>query len=87
MALGTATEQMREVYEVVLQAQLAGIAATRAEMCIRDSSQTAVELARRWGADETDAARAGILHDVTLSLIHIWSSSSCSSAKRATLRL
>jgi uncharacterized protein len=24
---------------------------------------TAVELARIWGADETDAARAGILHD------------------------
>lgn len=31
-------------------------------------SQTAVELARRWGADETDAARAGILHDVTKAL-------------------
>ena len=29
---------------------------------------TAVELARRWGADETDAARAGILHDVTKAL-------------------
>ena len=28
----------------------------------RDS---AVELARRWGADETDAARAGLLHDIT----------------------
>lgn len=33
VALGTATEQMREVYEVVLQAQLAGIAATRAGLC------------------------------------------------------
>lgn len=29
---------------------------------------TAVELARRWGADETDAARAGILHDITKAL-------------------
>ncbi len=29
---------------------------------------TAVALARRWGADETDAARAGILHDVTKAL-------------------
>ena len=29
---------------------------------------TAVELARRWGADEEDAARAGILHDVTKAL-------------------
>ena len=29
---------------------------------------TAVELARRWGADEIDAARAGILHDVTKAL-------------------
>ena len=29
---------------------------------------TAVELAKRWGADETDAARAGILHDVTKAL-------------------
>ena len=28
----------------------------------------AVELARRWGADETDAARAGILHDITKAL-------------------
>lgn len=26
---------------------------------------TAVELARRWGADERDAARAGLLHDIT----------------------
>lgn len=29
---------------------------------------TAVRLARRWGADETDAARAGILHDITKAL-------------------
>lgn len=26
---------------------------------------TAVELAKRWGADATDAARAGLLHDIT----------------------
>ena len=29
---------------------------------------TAVELARRWGADENHAARAGILHDITKAL-------------------
>ena len=29
---------------------------------------TAVDLAKRWGADENDAARAGILHDVTKAL-------------------
>ena len=29
---------------------------------------TAVELAKRWGVDENDAARAGILHDVTKAL-------------------
>ena len=29
---------------------------------------TAVNLARRWGADEVDAARAGILHDITKAL-------------------
>ena len=29
---------------------------------------TAVELAKRWGADVTDAARAGLLHDVTKAL-------------------
>ena len=29
---------------------------------------TAVELARHWGADENDAARAGILHDITKAL-------------------
>ena len=29
---------------------------------------TAVELAKRWGADETDAARAGMLHDITKAL-------------------
>lgn len=29
---------------------------------------TAVELAKRWGADESDAARAGMLHDVTKAL-------------------
>ena len=29
---------------------------------------TAVELARHWGADVTDAARAGILHDITKAI-------------------
>ncbi len=29
---------------------------------------TALELAKRWGADPTDAARAGMLHDVTKAL-------------------
>ncbi len=29
---------------------------------------TAVELAKRWGANEIDAARAGILHDITKAL-------------------
>ncbi|MBQ7817991.1 MAG: nicotinate (nicotinamide) nucleotide adenylyltransferase [Oscillospiraceae bacterium] len=29
---------------------------------------TAVKLAKHWGADETDAARAGILHDITKAL-------------------
>ena len=29
---------------------------------------TAVALARRWGADETDAARAALLHDITKAL-------------------
>ena len=29
---------------------------------------TAVELTKHWGADETDAARAGILHDITKAL-------------------
>lgn len=35
---------------------------------VKGCCQTAVELARRWGADPTDAARAGILHDVTKAL-------------------
>lgn len=30
--------------------------------------QTAAELARRWGADETDAQRAALLHDITKAL-------------------
>ncbi len=30
--------------------------------------QAAVELARRWGVDETDAARAALLHDITKAL-------------------
>jgi nicotinate-nucleotide adenylyltransferase len=29
---------------------------------------TAVELAKHWGADVTDAARAGILHDITKAI-------------------
>ena len=29
---------------------------------------TAADLARRWGVDETDAARAGLLHDITKAL-------------------
>ena len=31
-------------------------------------AETAVHLARLWGADETDAYRAGLLHDVTKAL-------------------
>ena len=31
-------------------------------------SDTAIALAKRWGADETDAARAGLLHDITKAL-------------------
>ena len=31
-------------------------------------AQTAVQLARIWGADQTDAYRAGLLHDVTKAL-------------------
>lgn len=30
--------------------------------------QTALELARRWGADETDAQRSALLHDITKAL-------------------
>jgi len=30
--------------------------------------EAAVDLAKRWGADETDAARAGLLHDITKAL-------------------
>ena len=30
--------------------------------------QTAVELAKRWGANQRDAARAGLLHDITKAL-------------------
>lgn len=30
--------------------------------------QAAADLAKRWGADETDAARAGLLHDITKAL-------------------
>ena len=30
--------------------------------------ETAIALAKRWGADETDAARAGLLHDITKAL-------------------
>jgi nicotinate-nucleotide adenylyltransferase len=29
---------------------------------------TAIQLAKRWGADETDAARAALLHDITKAL-------------------
>ena len=29
---------------------------------------TAIQLAQKWGADETDAARAGLLHDITKAL-------------------
>ncbi len=35
---------------------------------VKGCCRTAVELAQRWGADPTDAARAGILHDVTKAL-------------------
>ena len=35
---------------------------------VRGCRDAAVELARRWGADETDAARAGLLHDITKAL-------------------
>ena len=32
------------------------------------SRDTAIALAKHWGADETDAARAGLLHDITKAL-------------------
>lgn len=35
---------------------------------VRGCSETAAQLARRYGANETDAHRAGILHDVTKAL-------------------
>ena len=35
---------------------------------VRGCRQEAVKLAKFWGADETDAARAGLLHDVTKAL-------------------
>lgn len=35
---------------------------------VRGCRDAAVELAKRWGADVTDAARAGLLHDVTKAL-------------------
>lgn len=35
---------------------------------VQGCRDTAVELARYWGADETDAARAALLHDVTKAL-------------------
>ena len=35
---------------------------------VLDCRDTAVELAKHWGADVTDAARAGILHDITKAL-------------------
>lgn len=35
---------------------------------VRGCRDTAVELAKRWGADVTDAARAGILHDITKAI-------------------
>lgn len=35
---------------------------------VQGCRDTCVELARRWGVDETDAGRAGILHDITKAL-------------------
>lgn len=35
---------------------------------VRGCRDTAVALAKRWGADVTDAARAGILHDITKAI-------------------
>ena len=35
---------------------------------VRGCEQEAVSLARRWGAEEADAAAAGILHDITKKL-------------------
>ena len=35
---------------------------------VRGCRDTAVALAKQWGADETDAARAALLHDVTKAL-------------------
>lgn len=35
---------------------------------VQGCRDTAVELAKLWGADETDAARAGLLHDITKAL-------------------
>lgn len=53
-------EQLRQVVE--------GLLKPNRVRHVMGCADTCVELAKRWGADETDACRAGLLHDITKAM-------------------
>lgn len=63
-----AGENLHDLSLQQLQNAVTGLLNPKRVPHVLGCSQTAVELANRWGANPVDAARAGLLHDVTKAL-------------------
>ena len=61
-------ENYQNLSEDRLQTVVTGLLKPNRVAHVMGCRDTAVALAKHWGADETDAARAGLLHDVTKAL-------------------
>lgn len=61
-------EDLRELPMNALEQVVTALVKKNRVKHILGCRDTAVELAKRWGADENDAARAGLLHDITKAL-------------------
>lgn len=63
-----ADQQLHGLTEQQLQAQVIQLLKPSRVAHVLGCRDTAVELAKKWGADSVDAARAALLHDVTKAL-------------------
>lgn len=61
-------KNLRHLSEQALEAAVVSLLKPNRIKHVLGCRDTAVELARHWGENETDAARAGLLHDITKAL-------------------
>lgn len=59
---------LRQLPEDQLEQKVAALLKPERVAHVLGCRDTAIEMAKRWGADEKDAARAGLLHDITKAL-------------------